>query len=604
MFDYGIIGNCKACALVSKKASVDWFCFPHFDSPSVFAKLLDTKKGGSFEIKPEDKHNIKQEYIENTNIIRTVFSSEKWCFEVYDFFPRYKKLIPNKKKKTFRQNRFIRIIRPIRGKPRIRVKYNPKLNYAKGGDKTFRNKHAIVTRNRKNRIGLITNVDSENILNYKHFRLDTTKYFVIGSPETSHHFTVKYCLSLLNSTKRYWLRWVSSLNLPEKNRELIIRSALALKLLTFSETGAIIAASTTSIPEVIGTERNWDYRYCWLRDAGLTVDAFKKIGRHYEAKKLMEFISGVCAARKKDLHIMYGIKGQSKLTEKKLEHLEGYRKSTPARIGNAAYKQKQHDIFGYVIDILYLYYVYYEYEPKMTNKFWTLLKHVVRQIEKHWNEKDAGIWEFRGKREHFTYSKMMCCIGMDRAVSIAQKFSKDKLAEEWVILRDKIKSDILSKAWDEDERCFTMAYGLKELDASLLTMAYHNFLDPADPRFISTVNKIHKILGEDSLVRRYKTTDDFGRSRTAFAICSFWLVDALYYIGEKEKAEKFFSKLTSYSNHLGLFSEGFDIKSKGLRGNFPQAYTHIAIINSSILLSEWAVKRKKFVHSELKHNIG
>ncbi|MFH1682959.1 MAG: glycoside hydrolase family 15 protein, partial [Candidatus Woesearchaeota archaeon] len=361
---------------------------------------------------------------------------------------------------------------------------------------------------------------------------------------------------------------------------------------TFSPTGAIVAAPTTSIPEEVGSERTWDYRFCWVRDAVLCADSLKKIGRRYEAKKLLGFFLNRVLSEK-HLQIMYGIHGEVKLEEKELGHLAGFKGSKPVRVGNAAHDQIQHDIYGEMIDLIYLYFVYYQYEKKMGQKYWKFLSYLVKKIKKEYAQPDSGIWEFRGILRHYTYSKFMCYIGVDRAIKIAQCYGRDKLVQQWLPLKEKLFVDICKKGFNQEKKAFTMYYGSKDLDASLLHMAYHEFLEKNDPRLISTVKAIYHNLRNDYLVQRYKVEDDFGKSKSAFTICSFWLVDALWYIGEVGKARKLFNKLVKRGNHLGLFSEDIDIKSKKLLGNFPQAYVHLALINSSILLSEWSAKRKK-----------
>lgn len=593
MLDYGIVGNCKSCALVSKEGSIDWFCFPEFDSPSVFAKILDEEKGGHFCLVPEQEHKASQRYLPNTNILETLFESDKSSFKVIDFFPRYNKLVPGGRKKPFRQNKLIRLVFPIKGKPSVRVFYKPKLMYAAGGDLDEITGNRIITRNHGSEIHLTSNLNPETITNNDAFILDKPKCFIIGDKVEDSKRILSDCKKLLFWTKKYWEGWVSSLALPEKYKGVIIRSALTLKLLTFSESGAILAAATTSIPEEIGTERTFDYRFCWIRDASFTVDALKKIGRDHEARKLLNFIIDNTLKKKKKLQIMYGIRGETDLEEKTLDHLSGFMDSRPVRIGNAAHGQKQNDIYGSVIDILYLYFVYYEYEKKMRRRHWKLLKYLVKEIRKNWMGKDSGIWEFRGTDDHFTYSKLMCFLGMDRATRIAEHYNKNSVALRWARLREKIREDILQKAWNPKKNAFTMTYGGKEMDASLLTMSYHDFLEPEDPRLVGTVHMIGEELGKGPFLQRYMIEDDFGRSKSSFTICSFWMAYALYFIGEKQKAQDMFDELMKYSNHLGLFSEDLDVENKDLLGNFPQAYTHIAVINTAVLLSEWASKRKK-----------
>jgi len=291
---------------------------------------------------------------------------------------------------------------------------------------------------------------------------------------------------------------------------------------------------------------------------------------------------------------MYGINGKIELIEGKLEHLDGFKGSKPVRIGNAAYKQSQNDIFGEFLDIMYLYFVYYEYEKKMSKKYWRFVQKLVRQIELRWDKEDSGIWEFRGQTRHYVFSKFMCFVGVDRAIKIAQHYGRSDFVNKCLNLKEKIREDILKNGYNQELNSFTISYGSNDLDASLLQMGYYEFLDNTDPRMIGTVKAIYNNLRRDYLVQRYSIKDDFGKSKSAFTICSFWLVDALFSIGEIEKAREIYDKLIKRANHLGLFSEDIDIKTKKLIGNFPQAYTHIALINSSILLSEWSAKRKKF----------
>ena len=322
------------------------------------------------------------------------------------------------------------------------------------------------------------------------------------------------------------------------------------------------------------------------------VDALNKIGRDYESKKLMKFIIDK-TFRDDYVQIMYDIHGNTNLKEQVLPHLAGFKGTKPVRIGNAAYSQTQNDIYGSILDIMYLYFGYYEYEEKMSSKYWKFVKYLVNQIKFDWRKKDNGIWEFRGRYEHFTFSKLMCFVGVDRAIKLAQHFGKDDLIHEWLELRECIINDIIKNGYNKEIKAFTMYYGSKNLDASLLQMTYHGFLRKDDPRIINTIKAIYKSLKKDYLVRRYDMEDDFGKSSMAFTICSFWLVDALYYIGEEKKAREIYEKLIKCANHLNLFSETIDVKTKKLTGNFPQVYTHMALINSSILLSEWSAKRKK-----------
>ena len=594
MLDYGIVGNCKTAALIKKNCSINWFCFPTFSDPSIFAKILDEKKGGSLEIIPKGKYRITQRYILHTAILETIFESNKNSFKVVDFFPRYRKLLRRKQETLIKQNRLIRIITPIKGRPVVRILYDPRPNYARETCSFQEIDGSLVcSASKGSEFGLISNVPYTDILESREVELTQTKYLIVGSCGNAADFSVRTCQHLYAATKRYWERFVKELNLPEQNRDHIIRSAITLKLMTYSETGAIIAAPTTSIPEQIGTSRTWDYRYCWVRDATLAADALKRIGRGYEAKKLMGFIIAN-ALRDDYIQIMYGIHGETRLREEELHHLAGFRDSRPVRIGNAAYKQLQHDIFGEILDLIYLYFVYYEIEKKLTHKYWRFIRYLVNQIKFSWERKDSSIWEFRDRYDHYTYSKFMCYLGLDRAVRLAQHFHREQDLKEWLELREEVRNDLLSKGYSEEKKSFTMTYGGKDLDASLLRMACNEFLEANDPRIVSTVRAVERELRNGSAVRRYSIEDEFGKSTSAFTICSFWLVEALFYIGEVQKARTLYDTLLRRANHLGLFSEDTDLQTGKLLGNFPQAYTHIALINSSLLLSEWGSKQKKY----------
>jgi len=593
--EFGIIGNCKTSALVGSKGEIIWMPYPDIDSPSIFTKLLDPN-AGSLEILPDKPCKFTQEYIENTNILETVAECKEYAFRIIDFFPRYKKLLPKGGSRILRKNRLVRIIEPVRGMPKVKVRYNPKLDYARGTTK-LKDGETLVAQNKVSQVHLMTNVPHSKILDEQYVEINQRKYLVIA--DDAREYSIKKCLGLFRSTRQYWQKWVGTLVTPDEHRKKIIRSALTLKLLTYSETGAIIAAATTSLPEQAGSKRNFDYRFCWVRDAAFCADAFKKIGREYEAKKLMEFIIDRCI---EDDHIqpMYSVHGDTDLTEKSLPHLKGYKGSRPVRVGNKAYDQKQHDIYGSVIDIMYLYFAYYGF-GKMQKKHWYVLKFLVNQIKFNWYQKDSSIWEFRGIHRNYVYSEFMCYVGVDRAIRIAQHYNREKHLDEWIVLRDKIKNRVL-ESYDPKLESFPMFHNGKMLDASLLLMAYHDFLEKNDPRLVNTIRTIYKKLRNGELVHRYIAKDDFGESTSAFTVCSFWLIDALEYIGEKEEAEDIFKKITEHANSLGLYSEDLDMNTKEMLGNFPQGYCHIAHINSSILLSEWSSKRKKIDWSRVHRN--
>ena len=597
MLEHGIVGNCATCALVSRKGAVEWMCWPDFSSPSVFAKILDSEKGGHLSITPRHRCRTEQRYISDTNILETTFSCRKYEFTVTDFFPRYRPIIPRVKGRKIGKNVLIRIIEPKRGRPEIRVEFSPKMDYARGSTEVAWEKNGATARKGRAEIRMAASFPAGRMMNGEYFTLTRPEFIALGERKDAEKCTMGTCRKMLARTKKYWKAWVGSLITPKMNRPAIVRSALLLKLLTFSETGAIVAAPTTSIPEEPGTGRCFDYRYCWVRDASYAVDAMKKIGRDIEAKEFMNFMIGIIRSQRRHrgdrLQIVYGIRGEKDLKEKVLPHLAGFGGSKPVRIGNAAYRQGQNDIYGALIDVIYLYFVYYEYEKRMLETHWEMLEFLVREIERHWKRVDSGIWEFRRKKAHFTFSKLMCYIGVDRAIRIAEHFRRPDLAKKWGALGNMIMKDMLDKGYNAKAQAFTMSYGSDDLDASLLRMTYHQFLPTTDRRIINTVNAVYKSMGKDGLVQRYTIRDDFGKSGSAFTICTFWLIDSLYYLGERETARKLYASIMKRANHLGLFSEDIEMGTGKQAGNFPQAYTHIAVINTSILLSEWNAKRKK-----------
>lgn len=590
--EYGIIGNCKTAALIGRNGSINWCCFPDFDSPSVFARILDEERGGTFAIQPIGTYKISQQYIHNTNVLETTFSNPRHKFVMTDFFARYRE-----NGSIAKDNRIYRIIRVLKGSPRIIVNFNPKMNYAQG--KTIKSiKEDCIEAydpDFDGKLFLNANISLTRIMEKNPIELKGNSYFIVSynSPIEVNEDDIE---NLLKKTIEYWHGFVRKASWPQFYKKQVIRSALALKLLTYGKTGAIIAAATTSLPEIIGKDRNWDYRYCWLRDGSFTINALTRICHFDEAQSFMNFLekmllmcddSDVCKLK---MQIMYGINGETEPTERILERLSGYKDSRPVRVGNAAYKQKQIDVAGEIIDTIHEYYVEYSYEDMLPKKIWGIIEYLIAFVFENWKEKDNGIWEFRGIREHFTHSKLMCWVALDRAIKIAKHF-KIEYDMSLESLREEIKEDILTKAWNESKKAFTMYYGSDELDASVLLMPYYGFIDPKDKRMRATLEAIEKELVHDCLVLRYRMKDDFGMPRNSFSICTFWYIDALYLSGQKKKARKFFRQMLRYSNRLGLFSEDIDIETKELTGNFPQAYTHIALIYCAILLSSKGTRR-------------
>ncbi|MET7027830.1 glycoside hydrolase family 15 protein [Sediminicola luteus] len=598
--DYGIIGNCRSAALISKNGSLDWCCLPEFDSSSVFAKLLDDKIGGSFEILVDESYSIHQQYEENTCILVTTFSDGKNIFEVHDFMPRYY----SEDGGCHTPPEIVRYIKYISGSPKFKVLYNPKLEYAQGETSTYikPNFIASLTHTVKfDTVFLYTSFDKEKVVKGEEIELKESGYFLLGYNEKIFLPDTKKIYLLLQRTKVYWLNWVERTPTYKRFNDQIIRSALTLKLLSYDKTGAVLAAATTSLPETIGEVRNWDYRFCWIRDASMVIKVVSELGHKNVAKRYLQFIIDLIPDKDEKLQIMYGINKEKKLTEETLDHLAGYKGSKPVRVGNAAYKQRQNDIYGILMDVIYEQLVKFDTDIENGEELWTITKGIVWIVNNHWQEPDKGIWEFRTEDRHFTFSKILCWVALDRAIKVAEIFGKKHKIKKWKVLEQEIRQDIYDNAWNEEKQSFTQSYGSPDLDASVLLMESYGFIQAKDPKFVSTVKAIEKELSHEGLMYRYKNEDDFGLPSSSFTICTFWFINSLFKIGEEEKAIKHFEKLLSYSNHLGLFSEDIDFKTKRLLGNFPQAYSHLALIECAINFSKKdseAKIKESFVHKE------
>ena len=583
--NYGIIGNCRTAALVSETGSIDWCCLPEFDSASVFAKLLDEKKGGQFAFHVDDSYEISQVYVKDTCILKTTFSSQDASFEVYDFLPRYLK----KDKVYHTPPELIRYLKVTKGTPKLKVDFNPKLEYALGNTEIFIKENFIVGLTEADEFDtlfLYTSLDKEAVANSKEISITEDAFFLLSYNEKIELPDMESVSLDLETTKDYWLNWSSKTPKFGTYDDMILRSAMTLKLLSYDKTGAILAAATTSLPETIGEVRNWDYRFCWIRDASMVVKVVSQLGHKRMIKRYLQFIIDLIPDKNEKLQIMYGINKEKQLTEKHLTHLSGYKDSKPVRIGNAAYAQKQNDIYGILVDVIYQELVKFKSDIDNKEELWTITKGIAWVVGKHWQEPDKGIWEFRTEDRHFTFSKVLCWVAIDRAIKISKLFNKSSKLERWKTLEKAIRNDILENAWNEDMQAFTQSYNSKDLDASVLLMETYGFIDAKDPKFVSTVKAIGKNLTNDGLLYRYKNKDDFGLPSSSFTICTFWYINSLFKIGEVEEARQQFERLIGYSNHLGLMSEDIDFKTKRLLGNFPQAYSHLALIETAINLSK------------------
>jgi GH15 family glucan-1,4-alpha-glucosidase len=578
--DYGIIGNCKSAALISKTGSLEWCCLPNFASAAVFAKLLDEKRGGSFEIIVDDSYEITQQYLWETNILNTEFTDGKNSFQIIDFMPRYQRDDGT----YYAPPDVIRFIRLISGKPKFKVKYDPRLDFAK--EKTYNDFKgnyikSFTKEGKYDSLFLYSSLDLNDVLEQNEIELTGNAYFLLGYHEKLITQSLDRSYLKFQRTKTYWMNWSAKTTRYTHYEKEIMRSALVLKCLSYKKSGAVLAAATTSLPETIGEERNWDYRFCWIRDASMVIKVMAGLGHIKSAKDFLQFIIDIIPDKDEKIQIMYGINGEKELTEHILDHLSGYKGSHPVRTGNAAYIQKQNDIYGILMEVIYQQFNQFETSLENSEELWTVVRGIVKIVEENWEKPDKGIWELRTEDRHFVFSKLLCWVAIDRAIKIGEVLRMGINDTHWKSLRAEIYNDIYKNGWNEEVQAYTQYYGSKDLDASTLLMEQYGFIDAKDPRFVSTVYATERELCKDGLMYRYKNKDDFGEPTSSFTICTFWLIDSLFKIGEKKKAKQMFDQLLSYSNHLGLFSEDIDFETKRLLGNFPQAYSHLALIETA-----------------------
>lgn len=600
--DYGVVGNLRTAALVCKNGSIDWFCFPRFDSPSIFAAILDDKKGGFYQISPVDTEvTLKQLYWPDTNVLVTRFLSADGVGEVVDFMPlRIGEEAPD-------EGRLIRRIRVVRGSMRFCLKCHPAFNYARDRHVTRIVDGGAQFLGPELHLGLRSNVE------LRHSRAGVIAEFSLSEGE-GRSFEL-YELGgragrrlealheeesgdLFNETVEFWRHWMSKSTYHGRWREMVNRSALVLKLLTYQPTGAIVAAPTCSLPESIGGPRNWDYRYTWIRDAAFTVYSLMRIGYVDEAMQFANFLDARCreSAHDGSLQTVYGIDGRRALKEKSLDHLDGYLSSRPVRVGNAAYKQLQLDIYGELMDSLYL---YNKYGTPISFELWTHLRRLTNWVCANWRKKDDAIWEVRGGPRHFVYSKMMCWVAVDRAIRLASKRSFPADWRSWMRVRDQIYENIMKKGWSPRKHAFVQSYDRAALDASLLLMPLVFFLSPCDPRMLQTLDAINRSpreggLVSDGLVFRYdvaKTPDGLKGTEGTFNLCTFWLVEALTRASLEnpkrlQDARLLFEQMLGYANHLGLYAEQTGPQGRAI-GNFPQALTHLSVISAAFNLDRY-----------------
>jgi GH15 family glucan-1,4-alpha-glucosidase len=589
--NYGIIGDMHSVALVGMDGSIDWLCFPHFDSPSVFGAILDDEKGGRFRISPASGgFKSKQLYWPDTNVLITRFFSPDGVGEVVDYMP------VDTQADGHGHRQLIRRVRVVRGEMSFRMECCPAFDYAREEHETEIEAEGGGFRTPQLGLGLATRVPLEQrgdgIIAKFTLQEEQKAVFVLRETEAGcgASFSEPEEEELFKRTVDYWRRWLSKCTYTGRWREVVHRSALALKLLTYQPTGAIVAAPTCSLPESVGGERNWDYRYTWIRDAAFTLYGLLRIGFTEEAAQFMQWLEARCQHSNPDgsLQLMYGIDGRSNLTEETLDHLDGYRGSRPVRIGNGAYDQLQLDIYGELMDAVYL---YNKHGDPISYDLWTRLRVLINWVCDNWQRKDEGIWEIRGGQRHFVYSRLMCWVAVDRGLRLASKRSFPADRDKWLQVRDQIYEEIMEWGWSEERQAFVQSYDDDTLDASNLIMPLVFFLSANDPRMLSTLDATNRSpkdggLVSNSLVYRYdieKSPDGLAGEEGTFSLCTFWLVEALTRAGRVDEARLVFEQMLGYANHLGLYAEEIGHSGEAL-GNFPQAFTHLTLISAAFNL--------------------
>ena len=606
--DYAIIGDAHAAALVATDGSIDWCCCPHFDSPALFCRLLDARKGGWCRIGPAGHFSAERAYLGDTNVLVTTFGADDGRIRVTDLMPvrpRADKRTPDgtlgdRGEDIEASHRILRLVEGLNGEVELAVEFRPTFDFAYGTTEivpcgsgayaangresmSFRSPVALALDGRGAATGRRRVRAGERLwftLDYHPTAEPPPDAFSLAAPGAALD-------AALRRTLAYWERWSARCTYEGPYHALVRRSALVLKLLTFEPTGAVIAAPTTSLPEQIGGVRNWDYRFTWLRDASLILYALQSIGYHAEADDFFDWLEALCLRCGGGLQIMYTIDGGAQLPERMLDHLEGYRGSRPVRVGNAAAGQTQLDVYGEILDAAHLH-VERTGRP-LDLETWAVLRHFANEAAARWREPDQGIWEVRGGPRHFLYSKLLCWVALDRALKIAESTNVPGHLERWRRTREEIRRAILTDGYDEKLGAFTQVLGQSALDASALAIPLLGFLSPTDPRVRSTVERIRERLTANGLVYRYRTeetADGLPGGEATFALCSFWLVDNLALSGRVDEARALFERVAGYANDVGLLAEEIDPTTGELLGNHPQGFTHLALIRAALTIAK------------------
>jgi alpha,alpha-trehalase len=589
--DYGIIGNDDRCALVSRRGSIDWCCFPHLESASVFARILDAERGGHFAVYPTAQHESSHRYADRTNVLETTFETATGQAAVTDFMP----ITEDERGDEGFQQAIYRRLECERGSVELAVEFEPRFDYARADPVLERTDDGAVASTDDEQLHLVADDALESDLELTEpgtavegsISLEAGEDCWVGVQYGGREPMVSDDPNaVLDETKRYWRSWLGGrdgkpTSMPERWHEMVVRSELVLKLLIHHETGAIPAAATTSIPEKIGSDRTWDYRYNWIRDAKFTVQALHDTGHRQEAQEYFRWFTDVMQTDPAEIQPVYGLHGETDLEEHVLEHLSGYRNTRPVRIGNGAAPQWQLDAYGTIVQAAYETIQIAE-DAALTDGEWDAICRQIDYVCDHWDERDAGIWEFRDESRHFLHSKLLCWVALDRGIAMATDDGFEAPLERWREEREAVREAIEERGYSEEAGSFVQHFETDEaIDATALLIPIYEFLPPEDERVQNTIDTVlEKLTTDDGLVVRFVDTDIREDEEKAFVLCSFWLIDALVLSNRLERAEHYFETLLDHASPLGLYSEKLDPDDGTLLGNFPQAFSHLGLLNS------------------------
>ncbi len=595
IYEYGLIGDMHGSALVGTDGSIDWCCIPRFDSPALFSRILDSNKGGFFKLSPAGVNDVTRRYRPNTNILETSFTTASGSGVLIDFMPvHHPSQMPRQAMEVTDSQRVVRILHCTGGRLDFEMDCYPKFDYGTivphaslsspntgmahgGGEAVSVYCSARLT------------VESDGFRSRGAIFEGEKLYATISNqPTFSHHtepLTPAELEQELEDATDFWVEWSSRCTFKGEHRDAVVRSALTLKALIYAPSGGLVAAPTTSLPESIGGARNWDYRYTWIRDATFALYALSIIGYTEEVRAFKDWLEWSTSGRARDLQVMYGLGGERRLTEIEIPVLEGYQRSRPVRIGNGAYSQFQLDIYGEIMDSAH---IFRKFGGSVDPEYWEYLGRVVNFVIDHWKEPDEGIWETRGGRQHFVFSKVMCWVAMDRAIKAATALGLPGDINVWRKVRTEIRNEVMAKGYSPERQAFVQCYDSKNLDAANLMLPLVGFIPATDPKMRSTIRAIQsELTSPQGFVFRYDDFDDgLGGTEGTFIICTFWLADNLIQLGELEEARKLFDAAMGCANDLGLLSEEFDATNGTMLGNFPQAFSHLAVINTAVQLQQ------------------